>query len=323
MNQGRKDRGVLKAVNPNQHETATGYLHPAYSQSLSQFGDPRLLTASGAWVLERQIPGLSYFDAMGCYPLFACRDWSGLHVDLESIGNSIVSLSLVTDPFGEYDRAYLSQCFPDVAAPFKEHFVVDLDRPVDEFVSSHHRRNAEKALAKVSVERCIDPKSLLNEWTSLYQTLVERHGITGLAAFSRDCFAEQLAVPGLVAFRAVHENATVGMLLWYEQGDRAYYHLGAHNARGYGLGSSFALFDYSIRYFAENGFKWLNLGAAAGVEPGEESGLTRFKQGWSTGTLPAYFCGRVFDWKKYEEIVRAQNAPPTAYFPAYRVGEFS
>jgi len=39
--------------------------------------------------------------------------------------------------------------------------------------------------------------------------------------------------------------------------------------------------------------------------------------------LTAYFCGRVFDGEKYEEIVRAQHTPPTGYFPAYRAGEFS
>jgi len=42
---------------------------------------------------------------MGCYPIFACMDWSQLHIDLGHIGDDLVSLALVTDPFVEYDEA--------------------------------------------------------------------------------------------------------------------------------------------------------------------------------------------------------------------------
>ena len=54
----------------------SGYMHLGYAESLVEFGTPRELPRSGGWVLERQIPGFSYRDAMGCYPLFACQDWS-------------------------------------------------------------------------------------------------------------------------------------------------------------------------------------------------------------------------------------------------------
>lgn len=227
----------------------------------------------------------------------------------------------MTDPFGDFDVTYLEQCFPDVTIPFKEHFVIDLSRPADTFIRAHHRRNAYKARKSLEVEICRSPLDFLGDWTALYETLVQRHKITGIAAFSNETFARQLTVPGMVAFRAVHNAVTVGMLLWYTQGSRAYYHLGAYSVRGYELCASFALFDHSIRYFAEVGFEWLNLGAAAGVSPGEESGLARFKQGWSTGTRTAYFCGRVFDESKYEEIVKARNTPSSGFFPAYRAGE--
>jgi hypothetical protein len=113
------------------------------------------------------------------------------------------------------------------------------------------------------------------------------------------------------------------MLLWYVQGKVSYYHLGAYSDLGYELRASFALFSHSVEYFVQHGFEWLNLGAGAGVGLDTDSGLGRFKQGWSTGTRTAYLCGRVFDPKKYEELVMARNTPPTAYFPAYRVGEFS
>jgi len=325
INQGRDDYTLLESANlnpPTAQAEATGYLHPQYTQSLSEFGTPRFLRESGGWILERQIPNSRQLDAMGCYPLFACQDWSRLHADLESIGNSLVCLSVVTDPFGAYKPAYLQECFPDVAIPFKEHFVVDLSRVPDTFVHAHHRRNARKALREMRVEECDNPMDFLEDWASLYATLVERHDITGLAAFSRESFARQLRVPGIVVIRAVHNDATVGMLLWYGQGNRAYYHLGAYNSRGYELGASFALFDYSLRYFAEHGFAWLNLGSGAGIGSGEQ-GLSRFKQGWSTGVRTAYFCGRILDPATYREILETRGLPPTRYFPAYRVGEFS
>jgi hypothetical protein len=308
---------------PTSQEQVTGYLHGLYGQSLSEFGKPRYLPESGGWILERSIPGSEARDAMGCYPLFACRHWSQLKVDLENIGDSLVCVSLVTDPFGEFAPADLKTCFPDVAIPFKEHFVVDLSRSLDTLVNSHHRRNARKALREMRVEECETPIDLLDDWTTLYGTLIERHNITGMAAFSRESFATQLRVPGIVVFRAVHQDATVGMLLWYGQSNRAYYHLGAYNSRGYELGASFALFDYSIRYFAEHGFAWLNLGSGSGISTSAEQGLSRFKRGWSTGVRTVYFCGRILDRQRYQQILEMRRLPPTRYFPAYRAGEFS
>jgi hypothetical protein len=314
---------LVNRTSSSRNGTVSGYAHPAYAESLNGFGIPTELPGSKGWILERPITGFDYCDAMGCYPIFVCQDWSQLSADLGRVGKSLVCLSLITDPFGAYDTTYLRQCFRDVVTPFKEHFVADLSRPFDEFVHPHHRRNARKALREVSIAECANPVTFLDEWTVLYGTLVERHRITGMAAFSRQSFARQLTVPGIVAFRAVHDDATVGMLLWYEQGDRAYYHLGAYSPLGYELGASFALFDYSIRYFAERHFQWLNLGARAGLETPEASGLSRFKQGWSTGTRTAYFCGRIFDRNKYQELVLAKNVPLTEYFPAYRMGEFN
>ena len=323
VNEGRNETAFPARQAPVTLEQATGYLHPLYCQSLSEFGAPRLLVESGGWILERQIPDWQQRDAMGCYPLFVCHDWSRLRLDLENIGDSLVCLSLVTDPFGEYDPAELTRCFPDLARPFKEHFVVDLSQEPDTFVQAHHRRNVRKALRGLRVERCDNPSATLDEWTTLYASLVARHDIKEITAFSRESFAMQLRVPGIVILRAVHNDETVGMLLWYEQGNRAYYHLGAYDSRGYELGASFALFDFAIRSFAERGFAWLNLGSGAGLGTDGEQGLTRFKQGWSTGIRTAYFCGRVFDKAAYQRILEKRGLPPTQYFPAYRAGEFS
>lgn len=302
--------------------TANGYKHPDYAKSLSDFGNPYELPRSKGWILKRRIPGFPYYDGMGCYPIFACEDWSQLYEDLDDLADDLISISVVTDPFGEYEKAYLSQCFKNIVLPFKEHFTIELCRPLNTFVNSHHRRYANKALRNLCIERCEDPLRFLDEWVNLYTTLIKRHNINGISTFSRLCFAQQLSLPGTVVFRALYEETTVGMLLWYVQGKVSYYHLGAYSILGYELRASFGLFWSAIEYFAASGLHWISLGAGAGVKDNRTDGLSRFKHGWSTGTRTAYFCGRIFNQVRYAEITQTKGISANDYFPAYRKGEF-
>jgi len=300
----------------------TGYMHPGYAESLMEFGTPRQLHQCGGWIVDRHIPGFPCRDAMGCYPLFLCQNWSQLHTDLKDLGDEMVSLTLVTDPFGEYGVDYLYHCFADVVVPFKKHYVVDLTSPMETFVSSHHRRHARKALQDVQVERCQNPAQFLNEWVGLYSSLIERHNIKGIQAFSRNTFAKQFQVPGLVMFQSLYQENTVGITLWYIHGEVGYYHLGAFSPLGYKIKVSHALFWFAIKYFADHSLQWLNLGAGAGIKNDARDGLSRFKRGWSTGTRTTYFCGHIFNQKRYAEIAKAKGISSDEYFPAYRKGEF-
>ncbi len=109
----------------------TGYLHHSYAESFLEYGIPRLLPRSSGWVLLRDIPDYPYRDAMGCYPLFTCFDWSQLHSDLEDLPSDLICLSVVTDPFGVYDVPYLQRCFKHVVFGF--HAVIlqaVLDEPI-------------------------------------------------------------------------------------------------------------------------------------------------------------------------------------------------
>lgn len=301
----------------------SGYAHPGYAASFAEFGAARALGSSGGWVLERPVGASGRTDAMGCYPVFACRDWSALRDDLAAVGDDLVSLSLVTDPFGDFEVAELERCFPELCAPFKQHFVVDLARDPASFVDRHHQRNARRARARVRVERCDGDPGILDDWVGLYSTLTERHGIRGISAFSREAFRGQLGVPGLTAFRARVDERTVGMILWYTSGPVAYYHLAAYSEEGYRCGASFALFQESLEHFARQGLAWLSLGAGAGASGDGSDGLTRFKQGWATDTRTVFLCGRVFDPGAYAALSRAAGTDGSAYFPAYRRGEFA
>jgi hypothetical protein len=299
----------------------TGYAHPDYAAALAQFGQPRLLAQSEGWILERTIPGTDYRDAMGCYPIFACRDWSLLKKDLADLGDDeLISLVLVADPFGNFTKTILAEIFKDLVAPFKEHFVIDLGERLQEFVEPHHQRNARKALRVIEVEHVASAEVLLNEWSLVYANLIKRHSITGMAAFSHDSFVRQLRVPGIHAFRATREGQTVGINLWYADDEAGYYHLGAYDEEGYRLRASFALFWRAIEHFAAAGLKWLDLGAGAGAANEGGDGLTRFKRGWTNTTRMAYLCGRIFDRAKYRCLAEAKGV--SDYFPAYRKGEF-
>ena len=299
-----------------------GYSHPGYAAALAEFGKPRALPRSEGWILERPILDTPYHDAMGCYPLFACRDWSKLDLDLDELRSELVTLTIVADPFGNHNPAQLGKCFPTVVTPFKEHLVTELSRSPESFVATQHRRKAQKALERLDIERVEDAGVFADRWIELYANLVRRHGIRGLTAFSPDSFRAQLAVPGISLFRAISENETVGMTLWYTDREVAYYHLGAYSDLGYELEASFALFWHVLEYFSRQGLQWLDLGAGAGLSAKDSSdGLTRFKRGWATGTRTAYLCGRIFDQSKYEQVMKDREA--NDYFPPYRKGEFA
>ncbi len=302
-------------------QISTGYLHPDYALSLAEFGKPRELTGCGGWILERQIPDYPDSDAMGCYPLFVCRDWSRLHEDLDSLEKELVSLSLVTDPFGSFDLSYLKNIF-DLVIPFKEHYVVDCSQPITKIVSKNHIYQARKALKKIQGEICEEPWSLLDEWTRLHDVLVRRHRLEGFHVPSRKAFSIQLRIPGLILFRATYEGETVGVMISFIQGEVGYAHLIASSEVGYKLGASYALFWCTIEYLM-NKVKLISIGASAGtIEKESGKGLDFFKRGWASQKRTTYFCGRILNPEKYSKLVAEKGLIDIDYFPAYRKGEF-
>lgn len=302
-------------------EDATGYLSQSYAQSLREFGLPCRLARSSGWVLQREIAdsgGLC--DAMGCYPLLGCQDWTQLHSDLSEWGSKWISICGVADPFGGYSLSDLGRSFDNVV-PFKEHFVVDLDHSLGHIVSKHHRYYVDRALRSVSVHRCERPSDYLDDWAKLYGNLVKVRGLRGIKAFSREAFATQIEVPGLVMFRAEHQGTMVGAHLWYVQGDVAYSHLAASSPAGYTLMSAYALYWTSLEWLSER-VRWVNLGAGSGTTASADDGLSRMKRGWANTTRTAYFCSRIFAPDRYATLVQRRNVERKNYFPAYRQGEF-
>ncbi|MFY9780690.1 MAG: GNAT family N-acetyltransferase [Candidatus Baltobacteraceae bacterium] len=298
---------------------ATGYFHPGYAEALSEFGTPVELPHCKGWFLRRSIPGTPDADGMGCYPYFVCEDWSKLRSDLDALGHDLVAFSAAPDPFGRYTTADLQRAFPDRLIHFKEHYVADLTQPLAKIVSRHHRRYASKARQLVDVEFHTEPVALLDRWMALFEVTVRKFRLGGIRAFSIASFARQLALPGCVMAVARHQGEIVAAHLYMVSGEVAHAHLAATaNEAAHQTGAAYAMYSSGINYFAGK-VRWIDWGGDAGLA--KDGTLSAFKRGWSTGTRPAYFCGRIFDAERYARIAAAKAATASGYFPAYRAGE--
>lgn len=305
----------------------SGYRSREYAESLMEFGIVESLTHSGGFFLRREIPDDGSSDGMSCYPLFDCRDWSGLSADMELLEGKLVSLTAVVSPFAAISAEELHRCFPDLARPFKDHYLVEYQaqessgESPDRIVSRHHRYYAKRALRDLEVHPVENPVTMLDDWIGLYGHLIQRHKLSGLHAFSPLAFHRQLRVPGMVAFRAMRGTSTVAAHLWYHDGDVAYSHLFAANEAGYESNAAYALYWYAMHHFAGKA-RWLNLGGAAGAG-NTKGGLDFFKRGWSNVVRPALLCGRILDPEKYQRLCRRRSVEVLDYFPAYRQGELA
>ena len=306
---------------------ATGYLNPDYVKALSEFGQPIELTSSRGWALRRAIDGGPECDAIGGYPFLACQDWTGLAADLEQLRGDLVSFACTPDPFGNYALSDLESLFPDCMHHFKDHFIADLSLPPERIISRHHRKYAERAFKKVEVEFSTVPYGYLEEWLTIFGTAVRQFGVTGIRAYSRAAFSRHLALPGAIMSLARHRGKLVAAHVQMLHGETAYAHLASQTEDAYHLGAAYALYHAEIHYYAGK-VRWIDWGGGVGVSV-HDRGLSAFKRGWSTGTRPAYFCGRIFDRDRYRELARAREIALGAgtslapYFPAYREGEFA
>jgi hypothetical protein len=298
----------------------TGYAHARYALSHREFGRPLELPRCGGWVIVRPIPGFAAVDAMGSYPLFCCQDWSRLHMDVTDLGDELVSLTMVADPFGDYDEAMLRECFPDRCLPFKEHYVIDVENLQ---VSRTHRKCIRTAAREnVIVETTPYSPAFLEEWMELYGNLKARRAIKGIQAFSRDAFEIQLTTPGMVILRATIDGQPVAASTYYVQGDVAQGHIWGANERGYKNYAMYAMLGFAIEYF--NGtVRWINLQGLPGAKDGGSEGVAHFKRGWTPVTKTAWLCGRILDRQRYAEISRVTRTSEVNYFPAYRNAEMT
>lgn len=200
-------------MTPGEHCTSgfhgPGYTGPGYAASLAEFGRPHALPASGGWVLEREIPGSAYRDAMGPYPLFSCTHWDGMAADLADLETTgRVSLTLVTDPWCGFEPRRHGRLF-SLCRPYKPHHVLDMEAR-GWSPSVHHQRETRRAERQLRLEWMDAPGDGLDAWWTLYGGLTERLGLTGIRAFSRTAFRKLFALPGVHLALAWRQDRLVG-----------------------------------------------------------------------------------------------------------------
>ncbi|MFT5232057.1 MAG: hypothetical protein ACI9UQ_000075 [Candidatus Krumholzibacteriia bacterium] len=298
-------------------EQDLSYQLTEYAHSLADFGSPLRLPYSQGHVLLRPIPGTSFVDAVGCYPLFACRNAAGLVQDLPVLREAgAVSLTLVTDPLGSFDPTILAAVFKPIARRFKVHYLVDLTGEPEQLGSAHHQRDARRSARFAACEVCEDPASHYEQWSQLYDNLIARHEIVGEAKFSPAAFRLQLGLPGVLLVRAVDaEQQVLGMQIWFADGKRSWHHLGAYSAAGYRASVSYGLTACALKALTANGVQVANLGGGPSLSTDASDGLSRFKQGWSTHTSESWLCGAILDPSAYAQLAANRR---TEFFPAYR-----
>jgi hypothetical protein len=76
----------------------------------------------------------------------------------------------------------------------------------------------------------------------------------------------------------------------------------------------YGLISFAIEYFSNHRF--VHLGGAAGLIDSGDSGLARFKRGFSNTVRIAYLCGAILDEERYRSL--SKGNPDITFFPAYR-----
>lgn len=289
-------------------------IHPyaslAYAQAFGAGYEPIYLPGMDLHVLKRPIAGTAYFDAMGPYPLSPVTSFDRAGDDFAILAaHQIVSLVLVIDPMRGPAPPAMTEVF-DQVTPFKDHFVREpgLGQPY----SDHHRAKVRRAY-RACETRIVRLADYLDDWSSLYEALSLKHHIGGIQAFGSQYFDSLARLePFMVA--AFIEGALVSAHIWICHQAHAYAHLAASSSEGYRQSAAYAVYDHSFRHFADQGVRLVNLGGGAGIAAPSQ-GLTYLKQGFSTGTLPCYLCGKIIDPAVYAMLSKDRQI---GFFPAYR-----
>ena len=205
------------------------YSSTIYANSFGSGYEPVYLDNAELYVLKRKIPGTEYYDAMGCYPLTIFGKNLDLQEDFNNLkSHKIISLVGVADPFFCPEPEELKTQF-DHVIPFKEHFINDFS--VESEYSKHHRYEVRKA-HKLCKTKTISLAEHLKDWYTLYKTLIDKHSIKGIQAFSQDYFSK-ISELNPITVGAFINNELVSAHIWFEYKGYVYSHLAASNEAGY------------------------------------------------------------------------------------------
>jgi hypothetical protein len=267
----------------------------------------------GCHVIARAIPEGGE-DATGCYPLAALDPSADLAAGIERLrAMGFVSVTLTLDNVHRPPLEAFQSSF-DVVRPFKTHY---LHRgPLAHYQpSADHRTKIRRAQRSVET-RPIRLADHLAAWSALYDGVGTRLGFSGVHAFPRPSFAMLAELPGIEAVGGFLDGELVSCCLWAVDRGHIFSHLVASDARGYEARAAYAVYDASVRHFADADA--INFGGAAGAADDPEDGLTQFKRGFANERAQSYICGAVLDRAAYQRLAPRGGADTDNFFPRYR-----
>jgi hypothetical protein len=287
------------------------YASEVYAEALEGLGRPVPIPEWESFVLARPIRG-GLEDGVGPYPRTPIAAEADLLAGLERLrAAGLVSLVLVPDPLASPDPARMAKTF-QLCRPFKSHVLID--RAAGPYApTKHHADRIRRGRRRCRVE-LVALASKMEGWGELYGGLIERHAITGPAAFSDPYFPVLAQMSQITCLAAFVGDSLAAMTLWFEHAGVAVSHLTAANALGYAHGANYALNDAAIEHFAEA--QVIDLGGAAGAADDPADGLFQFKRGFGNAQIQAFLCGAVLDPARYDDLTTGRG--PTSFFPAYR-----
>ena len=271
-----------------------------FGESLSHIGEPIYVPEWGTSVLRRNC-GKGYHDAVGTYPITVFKSNCDLTGGLDCLeGLGLVSVVLVLDDTLRPELSELERAF-DFARSFKMHYIYDRAISAMQY-SRNHRDKVRRAARVVHVEQ-FDLAERLDEWISLYESLVARLSLANtMHAFPRSHHEALAKLPGTVAIGGFADGSLVSAHVWVCHGNHAMSHLVASNEAGYARRASYAVNAASIELLGK--YRILNFGGSAGSASDGASGLARFKRGFANTTAPSYLCGKVLNIGAYSELSR-------------------
>jgi hypothetical protein len=264
------------------------------------------------FILKKAIANTDFFDACSCYPVYPITDQDMLGKDIEFLyAQDIVSWVFVSDVFFS-NNDKLAKVL-DHFKPFKTHYLYNFSNRTVTY-SNHHRRKVKKSQQFCNVQ-VIRLRDYLEEWFKLYQHLTVKHNVNPKAAFPFSYFEALAAMDDFITIGAFENEQLTSAHIWLQYNGYVYAHLAASNDRGYATSAAYAIYDFALHYFNQNGAKIINLGGAAGTE-NNFSGLSFVKKGFSNQEATAYICGKILQPEQYQQLTK--QLPAHHFFPAYR-----
>lgn len=299
--------------------TTPFYNSGEYCRCLEDFGTPVPLDPTCGFLLGRTIPGTGLADLISSYPVHTLVDAQGLAGSLRSTATGrFVTATIVTDPLSP-DTA--DERGWDFAKPWKTHLVLDTEKPgaclFPDKVRYYAKRSSSRFGFRVEFRR--DGKQeLLPDWLRLWELLTERHLLKGLKALSARYFERLFALEQPVLAILSDDEGVHSIHVWITQGELAWSHLHASDARAYECSANYMLYSEELEWLAGIGCRRCLLGSASGS--GGEDGLFRFKKQFSNSSAENHLLGLIIDRAAYSELT-GSPVHDGGYFPAYRRGE--